>query len=95
MKKWIFLLILISTHALASDLISKVIPVRYIQAAQLQQALTPFLKSNEQISTMNNNLIVSVSPETLTKIRPIIHQLDVAPVVFNVSIHQGNDTWLR
>ncbi len=95
MKKWIFLLMLISATVFADDLISKVIPVQYIQATELQQALKPLLKGNEQLSVMNNNLIINASPETLNKIIPIIHQLDVPPVVFNVSIHQGDDQWLN
>lgn len=94
MIKWLVLILFVSSVAQAQQLISKVIPVEYAQPEKLVSALNPMLQSGESISVYEHSLIVSVSPETLTKIRPLIHQLDVAPTIFLVSIHQGDANWL-
>lgn len=100
MKKWLILLLL--THSLAfastnisSTNISKVIAVKYVSPDVLVKTLTPMLQPDESISTFENNLVVNVSPETLTKIRPIIHQLDQPKPVFQISVHQDSDNWLN
>lgn len=77
-----------------SPLITKVIELHYIKADQLSPQLNMFLLPGEKIAISGNSLMVSVSPDTLTKLRTFIQKLDVPPVVFNVSIYQGSDDWL-
>lgn len=72
-------------------MIIKVIDLHYIQANKLIPQLTPLVASGESVGGSGYSLILKVSPDTLTQLRPVIHQLDVAPVVFNVSIRQGSN----
>lgn len=76
-------------------MITKVIAVQYLQANVLAKQLSPLLAPGETITSSGSSLIVNVSPETLTRLRPVIHQLDVPPVVFSISIHQGSNDWLN
>lgn len=94
MKKWFILLLLLSVSIHAQQLIDKVIPLNYAQPNELLPALNAVLQPDESIRVYKNSFIVSVSPETLTKLRNLIHQLDVAPAVFLVAIHQGKADWL-
>jgi hypothetical protein len=77
-----------------SSMITKVIELHYVKAGDLIPQLTPLLQPEEVMSGNGSSLIVRVSPTTLTQLRQVIHQLDVPPVVFNVSIHQGSGDWL-
>ncbi|MGQ3891479.1 type II/III secretion system protein [Legionella sp. CNM-4043-24] len=77
------------------DMVTKVIAIQYLQADALAKQLKPLLGPGETITSSGSSLIVNVSPNTLTRIRPVIHQLDVPPVVFNISIHQGSNDWLN
>lgn len=96
MKKWILLsLLLLCTSTLHADNIAKVIDVKYVDAKLLEQTLQPMLKSGESISVFENQLVVNVSPETLTRIRPLIHDLDKPKPVLLISIHQDSDNWLN
>ncbi len=95
MKKWMFFLVLLSQMAFAAPFVSKVIPIHYVKPDLLVKTLQPMLKKNESISRFENNLVVNVSAETLTTIRPIIHQLDKPKPVFHISIHQDSDNWLK
>lgn len=95
MLKRILLLLLVSSFVYAADFINKVIPINYADPTQIEKALTTFLKPGETISVYNKSLLVHVSPDTLTQIRTMIHQLDVAPKQLLVAIHQGNDEWLN
>lgn len=79
----------------APTLITKVIAVQYLQANDLAKQLKPLLAPGETITSSGSSLIVNVSPDTLTRLRPVIHQLDVPPVVFIISIHQGSNDWLE
>lgn len=77
-----------------ADMITKVIPLHYVDAAKLLPLLTPLVKPGETVTGQGQNLVLSVSPETLTKLSIVITQLDVMPVTFIVRIHQGPDNWL-
>lgn len=95
MKLLIAGLLLFVSHVFAENappaMIIKVIDLHYIQASQLIPQLTPLVTSGESVGGSGYSLILKVSPDTLTQLRPVIHQLDVAPVVFNVSIRQGSN----
>ncbi|QDP73451.1 hypothetical protein FOG18_13200 [Legionella israelensis] len=96
MKKWIlFPLFLLCFSASSANTIAKVIDVKHVDAKLLQQTLLPILKKGDSISVFENKLVVNVSPETLTQIRAIIHELDKPKPVLLVSIHQGSDNWLN
>lgn len=88
-------LLLFVSQAFAQDppsaMIIKVIDLHYVQASQLIPQLKPLISQSESISGNGYSLILKVLPDTLTQLRPVIHQLDVAPVVFNVSIRQGSN----
>ncbi|MDP1603558.1 MAG: type II/III secretion system protein [Legionella sp.] len=78
-----------------SSMITKVIELHYVKASDLIPQLTPLLLPSEVMSGSGSSLIVRVSPTTLTQLRQVIHQLDVPPVVFTISIHQGSGDWLN
>lgn len=95
MKKYFLIIImLVATHAFAQDMIAKVITLNYVPADTVVQLIQPMLQSGEKVSGNGQTLVVSVSPQTLTQIRSVLHQLDVPPVTFNVSIYQGDPNWL-
>lgn len=98
MKLWTVSLIFICGTLFAEvapqSMVTKVIPVHYIQADALAKQLQPLLAKGESITSTGTSLIVNVSQDTMTRIRPVIHDLDVPPVVFDISIHQGADNWL-
>jgi type II secretory pathway component GspD/PulD (secretin) len=84
----------LTAHADSQQMVTKVIQLHYIEAQTLIPQLKPLLLPGEKMSGTGGNLILQVSPATLTQLRPVIHQLDSPPVVFIVSIHQGSDEWL-
>lgn len=88
-----FVFLFYSAFVFAGELLHKVIPVTYANPQSLVSALNPVLQSGESIAVFNNNLIANVSPETLTNIRAMLHQLDVPAPVFLISIHQDSDAW--
>lgn len=98
MKYVLFVIMFVFGTAMAdtsSDaMVTKVIAVQYLPANALAKQLKPLLGPGESITSSGSSLIVNVSPDTLTRLRPVIHQLDVPPVVFNISIHQGSNDWL-
>ena len=94
MKKWIFLALFLMNSAYSQDVITKVIKLNYIQSNQVIQLIQPLMQTGEQVSGSGQTLIVRVNPQTLTQIREVIRQLDVAPATFRVSIHQGDANWL-
>ena len=95
MRLLIISLLLFVNQAFAQNeppaMMVKVINLHYIQASQLIPQLTPLIGQGESISGNGYSLILKVLPDTLTQLRPVIHQLDAAPVVFNVSIRQGSN----
>lgn len=96
MKKWGFVVLCLFAMAVfAADLVTKVIPVNYINVDEAVRVLTPMLGQNETITHTDNQLIVNVSPDTLTKIQSVLHDIDIPPVVFNVLVHQDEANWLQ
>ncbi len=96
MNRWLIGLLFLAGSAFAQTTITKMIELNYIQADKVVQLLQPLIDSDEgeRISGAGQTLIVVVNPPTLTKIREILHQLDVPPVTFNISIYQGDPNWL-
>ena len=96
MKKTLIILLFVFLAISAqADMITKVISLNYISASEAQQALKPLLQPDETMSVSGNKLILEVSSKTLTKLRTVLNQLDVLPVVFNVAVHQGDADWLN
>lgn len=95
MNRFLLILFFFITTAFSADTITKVITLNYISSSVAYQALQPLLAPSDSISTAENKLIVSVSPETLTKIRTVLHALDVAPATFIISVHQDQADWLN
>jgi hypothetical protein len=96
MRKKILLILMLLPYALfAQALVSKIIPIRYADPKALIAALNPILKPGESITSLDRNMVLNVSEDTLQRLRPMIHQLDVPPMVFLVSIHQGTEDWLN
>lgn len=87
-------LLLIAGNLYAETMITKVMQLHYIPAAQVIKLMEPLMQSGEQLSGSGQTLVAKVNPETLTQIRTVLHQIDVPPVTFNVSIYQGDPQWL-
>ncbi len=96
MNRWLIGLLFLAGNAFSQATITKMIQLNYIQADKVVQLIQPLIDSDEgeRISGSGQTLIVVVNPPTLTKIREILHQLDVPPVTFNISIYQGDPDWL-
>ncbi len=94
MKQWWIGLLLIASNAFSQTLITKVIELNYVSANKIIQLIQPLLQTDEKVSGSGQTLVVKVAPDTLTQIRTILHQIDVSPVTFNVSIYQGDPNWL-
>ena len=88
----VFLCLSFSLYAQA--FLTKVISLQYIPANKAISLLNPLLKRGEVLSGNGQTLVAKVSPETLTQIRSILHQVDVIPVTFTVSVYQGDPQWL-
>ncbi|CAM2931948.1 secretin N-terminal domain-containing protein [Legionella worsleiensis] len=97
MNRWILVFFLFASNAFSQPMITKVIELNYVQADKVIQLIQPLIQSEdgEKISGSGQTLIVAVSPETLTKIRDVLHKLDVPPVTFNITIYQGDPNWLN
>lgn len=94
MKRWLIGLLFFAGNAFSQGMITKVIELNYVQADNVIQLIQPLLQSGEKISGSGQTLVVSVSPDTLTEIREVLHKIDVPPVTFNISIFQGDPDWL-
>ena len=94
LKKWIFLLLILMNSAFADPMVTKVVQLNYVQAGKVIQLIKPLLQPDERVTGEDGTLVLKVSPQTLTQIRQLLHQIDVPPVSFNVSIYQGDPNWL-
>lgn len=83
-----------ATNVFSQTLLTKVIQLQYVSADQLIHLIQPMMQSGETITGSGQTLVAKASPETLTQIRSLVHQLDIPPVTFNVSVYQGNPQWL-
>jgi len=88
-------MMLISSIAFAQSMISKVIELNYINADRAITLLQPVLERGEKISGSQQTIVLNVKPETLTKVRSILHQIDKPPVTFQISVYQGDPNWLN
>lgn len=87
-------LLFFASQVFSQTLITKVIQLQYIPADQAIKLMQPLMQAGEQLSGSGQTLIAKVSPQSLTQIRTVLHQVDVAPVTFNVSVYQGDPQWL-
>lgn len=94
MKRWLLGLLFLATNAFSQNMITKVIELNYLQADKVVQLIQPLIQPGEKISGSGQTVIVSVSPDTLTQIRDVLHKIDVPPVTFNISVYQGDPDWL-
>jgi hypothetical protein len=87
-------LLFIATQAFSQPIITKVIQLQYISAEQAIKLMQPLMHSGEKLSGTGETLIANVSEQTLTQMRTVLHQVDVPPVTFNVSVYQGDPQFL-
>lgn len=93
-RAWLIGLLLFTSNVFSQGLITKVIQLQYIPAAQAIKLMQPLMQPDERLSGSGQTLIAKVEPQTLTQIRTILHQIDVPPVTFNISVYQGDPQWL-
>lgn len=94
MRKYLIVLIFLVSNAFAQAMMTKVITLTYIDAQNVIQLMQPLLHPGEELNGTGQTLIAKVSPATLTQIRTVLHQIDVPPVTFTVSVYQGPSNWL-
>ncbi|PWY55337.1 type II/III secretion system protein [Legionella qingyii] len=94
MKRFWLIGLLLLANNVFSQTITKVIELHYVPVQKVIQLVQPLLQPGEKISGSDQTLVVQVSPQTLTQIRTVLHQIDVPPVTFNISIYQGDPNWL-
>lgn len=93
-RRWIIGLLFLASNAFAQGMMTKVIELNYLQANKVIQLIQPLLQNGEKVSGSGQTLVVKVTPQTLTQIRSILHQIDVPPVTFNITVYQGDPNWL-
>lgn len=94
MKNWIFILCLMANSLFAATMITKVIELHYQNAPAIIALIKPLLQQGEQVTGSGQTLIVKVSPETMTQLRAVLHELDKPPVTFQITVFQGDPNWL-
>lgn len=94
MLRKIALLLLLSTQLYAQAMITKVINLNYKSADQVITLVKPLLQPGEQISGSGQTLVVKLTPNTLTQLRSVLHQIDQPPVTFEIAVHQDGPNWL-
>lgn len=94
MRVWLPGLLFLASNAFSQSTMTKVIELNYLQANKVIQLIQPLMQPGEKVSGSGQTLIVNVSPQTLTQIRSILHQIDLPPVTFDVAIYQGDPNWL-
>ncbi|MFT4059000.1 MAG: type II/III secretion system protein [Legionella sp.] len=87
-------LLFIATQVFSQPMITKMIQLHYISAEQAIKIMQPLMQSGEKLSGTGQTLIAKVSEQTLTQMRTVLHQVDVPPVTFNISVYQGDPQWL-
>lgn len=94
MRRWLVLLLFLTSNVMAHPMITKVIELNYQNAETIVPLIQPLLQDGEQITGSGQTLIVKVSPETLTQLRTVLHKLDQSPVTFRITVFQGDPDWL-
>ena len=90
MNKWILCLLFFVAPVFAQPPVTKVIELHYLTADKVIELMKPFMEPGEQMSGQGQMLVLKVNPKTLSDIRSVLHQIDVPPITFKVSIHQGD-----
>lgn len=91
---WLIGFLFLANNVFCQTLITKVIELQYVPVQKVIQLVDPLLQPEEKISGAGQTLVVKVTPQTLTQIRLLLHQIDVPPVTFKISIYQGDPNWL-
>lgn len=87
---WIWIGLLITTQAMANDLVIRHIKLKYKTAQQIIKILEPMLDKNTNLSGQGRNLLIKASPRQFYQLKKLIADLDTKPVVFNVQLR-----WVR
>jgi hypothetical protein len=95
MRGWIIGLCFLATNALAQTMVVKTIKLHYVQADNVIELVKPLMTDGELVSGSGHMLLLKVTPETLTDIRRVLHQIDIPPVSFSVTVYQGDPNWLQ
>lgn len=95
MKKWILVLFFLASNSFAQALVTKVVELHYLPAEQVIALINPLMEQGERVSGSGQTLVLRVSPQTLTDIRRVLHQIDVPPVTFAITVYQGDANWLN
>lgn len=93
-RLWLVCLLFLASNVFAQAMVTKVIQLQYIPVQQALKLMQPLMQQGETLSGSGQTLIVKSSPQTLTQVRTVLHQIDVPPVTFNISIYQGDPQWL-
>jgi type II secretory pathway component GspD/PulD (secretin) len=70
-----------------SPLVREVIPMRYVTAAEMSAAITPFLSPRGKLTTVQhtNSLILVDTDENLRQVKSLIGQIDIQTVQISIS----------
>ncbi|MDI1351935.1 MAG: type II/III secretion system protein [bacterium] len=94
-RNWFIILLFLMNNAFSQPLITKVIDLKYVPANKVIKLIQPLLQQGEQVTGSGQTLIVKVTPDTLTTLRTVLHEIDVPPVTFTIKIYQGSPNWLN
>lgn len=78
------------SNVFAADSIVKVIKLHYKTASEVIPLLKPVLREGDKISGQNSSIVINTTPDNLTRIRYLIHKIDVPPIMYLIAIRQGN-----
>jgi len=77
--------------AMAQQLVTEVIQLRYRTADQIVPVLRPLLAQGGTLSAMNSRLIVRTTPENLAELQDVLAQIDTMPRRLMISVRQDAD----
>lgn len=95
MKRCIICLFFVALNATAQPLISKIIQLHYLSADEALQLIQPLINQEERASGSGQTLVLKVSLNSLTNIRSLLQKVDIPPVIFKVTVYQGDSNWLN
>lgn len=95
MRRWFIISFFVATHAIAQSMVSKVILLHYLDSSECISLIQPFISANEIVSGSGQSLVLHVTPQTLAKIRMLVHQIDVPAKTFKIAVYQGPADWLN
>lgn len=93
--RWFLGLLSFVGTAFAATTVTKVIELHYLSANKVLNLVQPLMQNGELINGAGQTLVLKVRPQTLSEIRAILHQIDVPPVQFRITIHQDGPDWIN